>query len=91
MATRSVVPMRLFTSRKISDRRSAGLRWLAIWNRRLFCPSKQTGTTVARARWISWAVKGGHGASVARPRPSRSGAVEMPPAGNTTTQPPASR
>ena len=83
--------MRLRTSWKISDSRSTGLRWLAIWNRRLFCPSKQIGTTVARARWMSCAVKGCQGPSVARLRPSRSGAVEMPPAGKTTTQPPASR
>lgn len=91
IATSMAVPIRLRTSWKINDRRSAGLKWLAIWNRRLFWPSKQIGTTVARARWINWAVNGCQGPSMARLRPKRSGAVEIPPAGNTTTQPPASR
>src|SRR3546814_1843602 len=52
----SGAPMRSLTSRPIlfttswnsSARRSVIETWLAHWKRRLFCPSKNTGTTVAR-------------------------------------------
>ena len=91
MAIGSAVPIRSRTSLKIRDSRSATLMWLAIWNRRLFWPPKKNGTTVARERWISWAVKGCHGPSSAGFRPSLSGEVETAPAGKTMMQPPRSR
>src|SRR5271165_2674631 len=82
------VPMRARTSWKISEMRRVWLRWLAIWNRRLFCPPNQTGTTSAFERWMSCETNGCQRASTAGLRPSLSGAVDTAPAGKTTTTPP---
>src|SRR5262245_23797561 len=66
------------------------LMWLAIWNSRLFCPAKYTGTTGALADEIRRAAKFFHSASTARLLHGL-GAVDAPPAGNTTRTPPRNR
>ena len=81
------VPIRLTASRSRRDRRSVGLTWLTSWKRRLFWPSKRTGSTAARLLWTRRPTKGCQGASSARPKGRRE--VETAPAGKISRQPPA--